>query len=134
MEWWLRTLQTTRYLLFYKQEAESELYCHSEAIERRSNLILQKSIDRFENELQKIANGLSKKGGIKKYDKIQQKIGRIKEKYSKVANQFNSSVTGGEKKERVETITWIHNPENVSKAAGIYCIRTNQIQLNHKEI
>jgi hypothetical protein len=117
-----------------KQESESELYCHSEAMERRSNTILQKSIDRFENELQKIANGLSKKGGIKKYDKIQQKIGRIKEKYSKVANQFNISVTGDEKKEKVETITWTHNPDNVSKAAGIYCIRTNQTQLNNKEI
>lgn len=117
-----------------KQEVESELYCHSEAMERRSNLILQKSIDRFENELQKIANGLSKKGGIKKYDRIQQKIGRIKEKYSKVANQFNISVTGDEKKEKAETITWTHDPENVSKAAGIYCIRTNQTQLNNKEI
>jgi hypothetical protein len=28
-------------------------------MERRSNIILQKSIDRFENELQKIANGIS---------------------------------------------------------------------------
>ncbi len=117
-----------------KKEAESELYCHSEAMERRSNLILQKSIDRFENELQKIANGLCKKGGIKKYDKIQQKIGRIKEKYSKVANQFDINVTGDEKKEKVKSITWTHDPENLSKAPGIYCIRTNQTQLNNKEI
>ena len=41
-------------------------------MERRSNTILQKAIDRFENELQKIANGISKKGRIKKYHKIQQ--------------------------------------------------------------
>ena len=41
---------------------------------------------------------------------------------------------GDEKKEKVETITWTHNPYNVSKAAGIYCIRTNQTQLNNKEI
>ena len=117
-----------------KHEVESELYCHSEAMERRANLILQKSIGRFANELQKIPNGLSKKGGIKKYDKIQQKIGRIKEKYSKVAGQFNITVTGDEKKEKATTITWTHDPENVSKAAGIYCIRTNQTKLNNKEI
>ena len=67
--------------------------------------MLQKFIDRFENKLQKISNGLSKKGGIKKYDKIQQKIGSIKEKYSKVASQFNINVTGVEKKEKVESIT-----------------------------
>ena len=71
---------------------------------------------------------------IRDSDRIQQKIGRIKEKYSKVANQFNISVTGDEKKEKAETITWTHDPENVSKAAGIYCIRTNQTQLNNKEI
>jgi len=117
-----------------KKDAESELYCHSEAMERRSNLVLQKFIDRFENELQKISNGLSKKGGIKKYDKIQQKIGRIKEKYSKVASQFNINVTGDEKKEKVESITWTHHPEKLSKAPGIYCIRTNQTQLNNEEI
>ena len=117
-----------------KKDAESELYCHSEAMERRSNLVLQKFIDRFENELQKISNGLSKKGGIKKYDKIQQKIGRIKEKYSKVASQFNINVTGDEKKEKVESITWTHHPEKISKAPGIYCIRTNQTQLNNEEI
>ena len=111
-----------------KKDAESELYCHSEAMARRSNLILQKSSDHFENELQKIANGLSKKGGIKKYDKIQQKIGRIKEKYNKVASQFNINVTGDEKKEKVESITWTHHPEKLSKAPGIYCIRTNQTQ------
>ena len=117
-----------------KKDAESELYCHSEAMERRSNLVLQKFIDRFENELQKISNGLSKKGGIKKYNKIQQKIGRIKEKYSKVASQFNINVTGDEKKEKVESITWTHHPEKLSKAPGIYCIRTNQTQLNNEEI
>ena len=116
-----------------KKDAESELYCHSEAVERRSNLKLQKFIDPFENELQKTSNGLSKKGGIKKYDKIQQKIERIKEIYSKVVSQLNINVTGYEKKEKVENITWTHHPEKLSKAPGIYCIQTNQTQLNNKE-
>ena len=117
-----------------KKDTESELYCHSEAMARRSNLVLQKCIDRLENELQKIANGLSKKGGIKNYDKIQQKVGRIKEKYSKVANQFNISIIGDETKDKVTSIIWTHHPEKISKAPGIYCIRTNQTQLNNEEI
>ena len=120
--------------LSIQQESESELYCHSEAMERRSNTILQKSIDRIENELQKIANSISKKGGIKKYNKVQQKIGRIKEKYSKVVNQFSINVTGDKNKEKVKNKTWTHDPDNVAKAAGIYCIRTNQTQLNNEEI
>ena len=80
-------------------------------------LVLQKSIDRFENELQKIANGISKKGGIKKYDKIQQKIGRIKEKYSKVANQFSiNALLEIRQKKKSETITWAHDPEQYRKS------------------
>ena len=68
------------YLL--KNGHESELYCHSQGVERRSTRILEKYINRFEDELKKIANGLEKKTGTKKYDKIIERIGRIKEKYS----------------------------------------------------
>jgi transposase len=124
--------KVTTFLL--KTEVESELYCHSESMERRSTLIRQKYIERFENELQKIANGLTKRGGVKKYDKIQQRIGRIKEKYNKISGQFNIDVSGDEKKEKVTKLVWAYQPEKQSKAPGIYCIRTNQTQLNNKEI
>ena len=117
-----------------KNDKESELYCHSEGMEKRSSLILQKHIDRFKIELEKISNGLAKKTGIKKYDKIQQKIGRLKEKYSMVSKQFEIKVTNDKNKEKVTQLTWTHHPEKRSKLPGIYCIRTNQTQLNNKEI
>ena len=117
-----------------KHDKESELYCYSEGVEKRSNLILQKYIDRFTMELQKVSNGLTKKHGTKKYDKIQQKIGRLKEKYSKVASQFKINIISDEKKECVTQLTWTHHPDKQSKLPGIYCIRTNQTQLNNKEI
>ena len=124
--------KVTTFLL--KSETESELYCHSQSVEKRSNLTLQKYIDRFENELQKIANGLGKRGGVKKYDKIQQRIVRIKEKYSKVAGQFNIDVTSDDKKEKVTQITWAHQTGKQLKAPGVYCIRTNKTALGNKEI
>jgi len=124
--------KVTSFLL--KNDKESELYCHSEGVEKRSNLILKKYADRFETELQKISDGINKKTGIKKYDKIQQKIGRLKERYSKVGSLFNISIIGDEKKENVTQLIWKYNPEKRSKAPGIYCIRTNQTQLNNKEI
>ncbi len=117
-----------------KTDEESELYCHSEGMEKRSNIILQKHIDRFETELKKISEGLTKKGSVKKYDSIQQKIGRLKEKHSKVGYQFEINITGDEKKELVTQLTWSIHPEKQSKAPGIYCIRTNQTQLNNQEI
>jgi transposase len=122
----------TSFLL--KSDHESELYCHSQGVEKRSNRILEKYINRFEDELKKIANGLQKKTGTKKYDKILERIGRIKEKYSKVASRFDIKITADDKKEKAVAITWDNIPEKQSKNPGIYCIRTNQTELNNKQI
>jgi transposase len=124
--------KVTTFLL--KNEKESELYCHSESMARRTTIMSEKYIERFTNELQKLSDGLAKKGTIKKYDKINQKIGRLKEKYSKVALQFDIKVIADDKKEKTTQLTWEHQPDKQSKEPGIYCIRTNQTALNNKEI
>ena len=124
--------KVTTFLL--KNEKESELYCHSESMARRTTIMSEKYIERFTNELQKLSDGLAKKGTIKKYDKINQKIGRLKEKYSKVALQFDIKVIADDKKEKITQLTWEHQPDKQSKEPGIYCIRTNQTALNNKEI
>ena len=124
--------KVTTFLL--KNEKESELYCHSESMARRTTIMSEKYIERFTKELQKLSDGLAKKGTIKKYDKINQKIGRLKEKYSKVALQFDIKVIADDKKEKAAQLTWEHQPDKQSKEPGIYCIRTNQTALNNKEI
>jgi transposase len=122
----------TTFLL--KNDQEAELYCHSQGVEKHSGKILEKYINRFAEELQKIANGLQKKTGTKKYDIILQRIGRIKEKYSMVARQFDIKITAGDTKEKVTAISWENTPEKQHKSPGIYCIRTNQIELNNQQI
>jgi len=122
----------TTFLL--KNDQEAELYCHSQGVEKRSGKILEKYVNRFEEELQKIANGLQKKNGTKKYDTILQRIGRIKEKYSMVARQFDIKITAEDTKEKVTAISWENMPEKQSKSPGIYCIRTNQTELNNRQI
>ena len=124
--------KVTTFLL--KNEKESELYCHSESMARRTTIMSEKYIERFTKELQKLSDGLAKKGTIKNYDKINQKIGRLKEKYVKVALQFDIKVTADDKKEKATQLTWEHQPNKQPKAPGIYCIRTNQTELNNKEI
>lgn len=122
----------TTFLL--KNDQETELYCHSQGVEKRSSKILEKSINRFEEELQKIANGLQKKTSTKKYDIILQRIGRIKEKYSMVARQFDIKITADDTKEKVTAIIWENTPKKQHKSPGIYCIRTNQRELNNQQI
>jgi hypothetical protein len=124
--------KVTTFLL--KNEKESELYCHSESMARRTTIMSEKYIERFTKELQKLSDGLTKKGSIKKYDRINQKIGRLKEKYSKVALQFDIKIIADDKKDKVTKLTWEHQPDKQSKEPGIYCIRTNQTKLNNKEI
>jgi Transposase DDE domain len=122
----------TTFLL--KNDQEAELYCHSQGVEKRSGKILEKYINRFEEELKKIANGLQKKTGTKKYDIILQRIGRIKEKYSMVARQFNINIIADDTKGKVTAISWENTTEKQHKKPGIYCIRTNQIELNNQQI
>jgi len=124
--------KVTTFLL--KNEKESELYCHSESMARCTTIMSEKYIERFTKELQKLSDGLTKKGTIKKYDKINQKIGRLKEKYSNVALQFDIKIIADDKKEKVTQLTWEHQPDKQSKEPGIYCIRTNQTEFDNKEI
>ena len=67
-----------------KKTSELELYCHSSAKEAKSKKMIDEVSARYEEELQKLSDGLAKKGCTKKYDKVMEKIGRLKEKYKKV--------------------------------------------------
>jgi len=124
--------KVTTFLL--KHDQESELYCHSEAMEHKSNELSSKYVERFKDGLLKLSKGLNKKGCTKKYDKIQQKIGRLKEKYSKVSYQFNIDVQQDKQKNIATKITWTHDLNKQNKQPGIYCIRTNQTGLSNQEI
>jgi hypothetical protein len=44
--------------------------------------------ERFEAELKKISDSLSKKSGVKLYDKVNQRIGRAKQKYPSIGRYY----------------------------------------------
>jgi transposase len=110
---------------------ELELYCHSQAKEAKTKMMLSKASQRYEEELKKLAQGLRKKRGTKKYEKIMERIGRLKEKYSKVGQLYEIYIESNEERTLVTEITWERNEEKAStKQAGIYCLRTNQKDLD----
>jgi len=83
---------------------------------------------RFEEALQKIHNALQGKGGVKKSDKVHQRIGRAKEKYPSVQRYYLIEVSSDEKTNLATAITWKkdqtkHDEKNES--LGIYFLRTN---------
>jgi len=83
---------------------------------------------RFEDELQKIHNAIHRKGGIKRLDKVHQRIGRAKEKYPSVAQYYIIEVTEDKKTNRATEMIWQKDPQKYDdkiEGLGIYFLRTN---------
>ena len=71
------------------------LYCHSTKREKKEQAINDRFTIRFEKAVSQLESGLHKKGCLKKYDKVLEKIGRLKQQYSKDAKHYNTTATFG---------------------------------------
>jgi transposase len=110
---------------------ETELYCHSTGREQKELAMKGACCQLYEEGLMALAEGLSKKGCIKKYDKVLLALGRLRERYKRVSGRYEIEVTQSE--QRIATaITWKQKTEEHS-SNGVYCLRTNA-RLNEKEI
>ncbi len=81
---------------------------------------------RFEEELRKIAEALDRKGGIKKTDKVHERIGRARERYPSVQYYYDIEVAA--KNDTATSIKWQKNEERYAQkeaALGIYFLRTS---------
>ncbi|MCI5164721.1 MAG: IS1634 family transposase [Candidatus Electrothrix sp. GM3_4] len=61
-----------------EETGEIELYCHSTLREKKEQAMQDRSSTRFEEELKKLHSGLHKKYCTKKYEKVVEKLGRLK--------------------------------------------------------
>ena len=108
---------------------ELELYCHSTAKEGKTRAMRSKAEQAYEEALFALSAGLTKKGCTKKYAKILERLGRLKEKYSRVAQHYKVTVTADDKQENAINISWT-KPDNDSTEHGVYCLRTNRNDLD----
>ncbi len=111
-----------------EETEETLLYCHLTMREKKDQAIADRFVKRFEEALQKLSIGLSKKGCLKKYVKVMEKIGRLREKYSRVSRQYTISVEKDDKSENASRITWQQeaSPNTTDTYPGVYCLRTSQ--------
>jgi len=95
--------------------------------------MVDKATARYEEALQKIENGLHKKGSTKKYGKVLEKLGRLKEKYKRVSRLYEVSVKADEKNKVALDIQWAKK-EGIDNGnqPGTYCLRTNRKDLDEK--
>ena len=82
----------------------------------------------FEEELEKARKALSKPRGMKKTDKVHQRIGRIRERFASTHRRYQIDVITDTEKGIVTDITWskIESKESdKEKGLGRYFLRTN---------
>lgn len=84
-----------------------------------------KLIARFEEEMQGLSNGLTKKGTTKNTEKVWERIGRIRQRHRLVSGRYGIEVISEDNK--AQKITWKKTEKGKGKENqhGMYFIRTN---------
>lgn len=111
---------------------ELGLYCHSTAKELKETGIKTRFERRFEEGLKKIQIALTKKGGVKRYEKVLEKIGRLKERYKRVARRYEITVEKDDATDRVTSVTW--QQKEKEDRSGFYCLRSNRLDFKEQKL
>ena len=83
---------------------------------------------RFEMELQKIAQSVERKGGIKQAAKVHERIGRARERYPSVQYYYDIDVILSQDNRTAITVSWSKNEQQYAKkeaSLGLYFLRTS---------
>ena len=112
------------------------LYCHSTQREKKERAINNRFIVRYEEALKYLEEGLYIKGRLKKYDKVMEKIGRLKQKYSKASKLYEIDVSKDKKTGNAVKINWTRKaePETKDGFPGVYCLRTSRNDLDENSL
>jgi transposase len=111
------------------------LYCESDARGRREKRIKSRSEQYFEQGLQAILDGLSRPRGTKQYNKVCERIGRLKEKHKKVAAYYIVDIDWDKTTDKTTNIKWKKNEEAASKKfTGAYCLRSYATSLTEDQL
>ena len=112
---------------------EALLLCHSPQKEIKETQIIERRLKKFEEALSKLSAGLSKPRTSKKFGKIMERIGRLKEKFH-VGDCFDIKVSTRD--DLATEITYQRNLKSAVKSAqlGEYIIRTDRLDLSEEDI
>ena len=123
-----RTRQTVHVHKVVDDEgAETRLYCYSEARAKKERGIADRFCARFEGELQKLNDGLSRPRTRKGLEHVWQRIGRIRERSRGAGAHYAVEVIPDDSAARARAVTWERKPlaGTMLTHPGVYCLRTN---------
>lgn len=114
-------------------DEEIFLYCNSHLKQKKEQSMQGRLEQNFQEQLQSIAKAIHKKGGTKRYDKVLQRIGRLKEKYQQIARFYQIHVE--EKDGLACRISWEYLKEQSDQRfSGAYFLRTDRFDLSEQDI
>ncbi len=113
---------------------ETHLRVWSQQRQQKDEAIVARRRERFEAEVRALHAGLARKGCTKRYDKVLEQLGRLKERYRQVAGQYDIAVERGSGKGRAAQLATAIRIEPNGKhpardaQAGMYVLRTSHTQ------
>lgn len=115
------------------QPDETFVYCESDGRKEKEESIRSRVQQGFEQELERASAALTQKGGTKKYTKVLERIGRLKERYPMIARLYNIEVTRNG--DLADSITWtlVKAEEADMRFSGAYYLRSDRNDLEEKE-
>lgn len=123
-----------------KQEGETWLLCRSAGRQHKDRGIRGRQESLFLEGLKTARDGLKKKGYTKRYDKVLEKIGRLRQKYPKASKVYEITVTPDgdrlDSKTNAADIEWkkkeIYDAQ--VKYEGCYVLRTDRVELSDEQV
>ena len=113
---------------------ENILLCKSSKRMAKESAMLSQYQERYEKGIENISASLTKKGGVKRYDKVIERIGRLKEKYSSVGRFYTIDTEQSEG--NVTKLTWTFEKKDDAEKrfSGLYFLRTTRKDLSGKTL
>jgi transposase len=115
-------------------DQEALLLCHSDQKEAKENAMMLAKETKLIAELEKLKERIGKQKSGLPYNKLLERVGRLREKYAYAAKEYDIDVIPDESKEKVVDLQWTKRLHREHREAGCYLIRTNDLNLNEKEI
>jgi len=119
-----------------EQDGDVFLFCRSPQRMKKEESMKSRFMNRFEEGMKNIESSLHKPGGHKKYKDIMMRIGRLKEKNSRIARFYKIDVKNEDKK--ATSIEWkLDEGKKVdleARFAGSYYIQTDRTDISAEEL
>ena len=110
-----------------EDRGEVRLYCYSEERAKKEEGIARRFAERFESELRKLHEGLSRPRTRKRLDSVWQRIGRIQERCRGAGQHYTVDVVADPHSGKAAAVTWKPKPlaGTMLTHPGVYCLRSN---------